>query len=476
MDTFTRQNNQLRTINADYRQKFGFREPDTSVWRAPNGLSEHIVREISARKQEPDWMLQFRLKALAAFNARSMPTFGPDLSAINFADISAYVRPVERPVSSWDDVPEEIRRTFDRIGVPEGEREQLAGLTTQYDSDAVYHQVQAQLSERGVIFLDMDTALREYPELVRQYFGTIVPANDNKFAALNSAFWSGGSFIWVPEGVDVGLPLQTYFRINSSMMLQAERTLIIAEAGAKVTYYEGCSAPSYSVTDSLHAAVVEIIAKPGADVTYVTAQNWDPETIYNLVTKRARADADARVRWIQAELGSRINMKYPSIYLMGERAHAEILSVAFAGAGQIQDTGGKVVHAAPNTTSTIISKSISKDGGIASYRGLLEVAANATGARSKVVCDALLLDEQSQTNTWPTIRIGNDAVDIGHEATVSKVGEEQLFYLMSHGISEQEANAVIVNGFVEPVVKSMPMEYAVEMNRLIELQLEGSVG
>ena len=467
----------LEGLNADYAERYGFIDDLRSAYRAPDGLNEASVRHLSADKDEPEWMLEARLDALRHFWERPLPAWGPDLSGIEFGAVSGYVRATEGPPSrSWDDVPEEMKETFERLGIPQAEREALAGVTTQWDSEAVYHQVKAELTDLGVIFLDMDTALREHEQLVREHFATVIPANDNKFAALNTAFWSGGSFIWVPPGVDVARPLQTYFRINSQSMLQAERTLIIAEEGSRVSYIEGCSAPSYVAQESIHAAVVELIAKPKAEIAYFTVQNWDPASIYNLVTKRAAAYEGATVRWIQGELGSRLNMKYPSVYLLGERAHAEILSVAYAGAGQNQDTGGKVIHAAPNTSSQITSKSISSGGGTASYRGLVEIAPGATNARSSVVCDALILDEESSSNTWPTIRVGDSSAHLEHEASVSKVGEEQLFYLRSRGVSEAEARAAIVNGFIEPVIKELPMEYAVEMNRLIELQMEGSVG
>lgn len=420
-------------------------------------------------------MREFRLKALEHFLQRPQPTWGsPLLQQVNYDDIHYFVRASEKPARSWDEVPEEIKRTFDRLGIPEAERKFLAGVGAQYESEVVYHQVREDLERQGVIFLDMDSGLREHEDLVREYFATVIPPNDNKLAALNSAVWSGGSFIYVPPGVKVEMPLQAYFRINAQAVGQFERTLIIADEGSYVHYVEGCTAPIYS-TDSLHAAVVELIAKPGARIRYTTVQNWSTN-VFNLVTKRAVAYEEATVEWVDCNLGSKLTMKYPSVYLLGRRAHGEILSIAFAGRGQHQDAGGKIIHAAPETTSNIFSKSISKDGGRASYRGLLEIAKGARGARSKVVCDALLLDEHSRSDTYPTIRIKEDEVDVGHEATVSKVGEEQLFYLMAHGIAEEEASKVIVNGFIEPIVKELPMEYAVEMNRLIELQMEGSIG
>jgi Fe-S cluster assembly protein SufB len=396
------------------------------------------------------------------------------LAEVDFDDIHYFVRASERAERSWDDVPEDVKKTFDRLGIPEAERKFLAGVGAQYESESVYHQVNEQLEAQGVVFMDMDTALREHEDLVREYIGTIIPPNDNKLAALNSAVWSGGSFVYVPPGVSVEMPLQAYFRINTENMGQFERTIIIADEGSYVHYVEGCTAPTYS-SDSLHSAVVELFAKPGARIRYTTVQNWSGN-VFNLVTKRAVAERDATVEWVDCNLGSKLTMKYPSVYLMGERAHGEILSIAFAGTGQHQDAGGKIIHAAPNTTSNIFAKSISKDGGRSSYRGLLEVGKGAHGSKSKVVCDALLLDEDSRSDTYPTIRIGEDDVDVGHEATVSKVGEEQIFYLQSHGLTEEEASKLIVNGFIEPIVKELPMEYAVEMNRLIELQMEGSIG
>ena len=413
-------------------------------------------------------MLDFRLKALEYFLARPMPTWGsPHLAEVDFDDIHYFVRASEKAERSWDDVPEDVKKTFDRLGIPEAERKFLAGVGAQYESEVVYHQINEKLEAQGVIFMDMDTGLREHEDLVREYFATIIPANDNKLAALNSAVWSGGSFVYVPPGVHIEMPLQAYFRINTENMGQFERTLIIADEGSYVHYVEGCTAPTYS-SDSLHSAVVELIAKPGARIRYTTVQNWSTN-VFNLVTKRAIAERDATVEWVDCNLGSKLTMKYPSVYLTGERAHGEILSIAFAGAGQHQDAGGKIIHAAPNTTSNIFAKSISKDGGRGSYRGLLEVAKGAHGSKSKVVCDALLLDDKSRSDTYPTIRIGEDDVNVGHEATVSKVGEEQLFYLMTHGLNEEEASKLIVNGFIEPIVKELPMEYAVEMNRLIEL-------
>jgi Fe-S cluster assembly protein SufB len=478
----------LATLNSDYTERYGFHDPENYLYKAPKGINREIVEKISEFKNEPQWMREFRLKALEHFLARPMPTWGsPMLAEVDFDDIHYFVRASEKAGRSWDEVPEDVKRTFDRLGIPEAERKFLAGVGAQYESEVVYHQVREDLEKQGVIFLDMDSGLREHEDIVREYFATVIPPNDNKLAALNSAVWSGGSFVYVPPGVHVEMPLQAYFRINTENMGQFERTLIIADEGSYVHYVEGCTAPTYS-SSSLHSAVVELIAKPGARIRYTTVQNWS-QNVFNLVTKRAVAQRDATVEWVDCNLGSKLTMKYPSVYLTGERAHGEILSIAFAGSGQHQDAGGKIIHAAPNTTSNIFAKSISKDGGRSSYRGLLEVAKGATGAKSKVVCDALLLDEDSRSDTYPTIRIGEDDVDVGHEATVSKVGEEQLFYLQAHGIDEEqlfylrahglpedEASKMIVNGFIEPIVKELPMEYAVEMNRLIELQMEGSIG
>jgi Fe-S cluster assembly protein SufB len=465
----------LKGIGSDYKEKFGFHDPETGyAYKAPKGLSREVVESISEYKSEPQWMRDFRLKALEHFMNRPTPTWGGNLGQIDFDDIHYFVRASDRNSRDWSEVPEDIKNTFDRLGIPEAERKFLAGVGAQYESEVVYHQVNEKLEAQGVIFTDMDTALREHEDLVREYWATIIPPNDNKLAALNSAVWSGGSFVYVPKGVKVEMPLQAYFRINTENMGQFERTLIIAEEGSDVHYIEGCTAPVYS-TDSLHSAVVEIMAKPGAKVRYTTVQNWS-QNVYNLVTKRAVAQQNATMEWVDCNLGSKLTMKYPSIYLLGEKAHGEILSIAFAGSGQHQDAGGKIIHGAPKTTSSIFSKSISKDGGRATYRGLLEVAEGASEARSKVVCDALLLDEDSRSDTYPTIRIDENDANVGHEASVSKVGEDQLFYLQAHGIDEDEASKMIVNGFIEPITKELPMEYAVEMNRLIELQMEGSIG
>ncbi|MGA8207208.1 MAG: Fe-S cluster assembly protein SufB [Candidatus Dormiibacterota bacterium] len=461
-----------KDLTKDY--KYGFNDGDEFVFRSERGLSAEVVADISRRKAEPAWMLEFRLKALEHFRQRPMPSWGADLSGIDFDDIYYYVRPAEEQGRSWDEVPEGIKRTFDRLGIPEAERKFLAGVSAQYESEVVYHSIREDLEKLGVLFCDCDTGLREHPEIFRKYFGTVIPPNDNKFAALNSAVWSGGSFVYVPAGVRVEIPLQAYFRINTESMGQFERTLIIAEEGSFVHYIEGCTAPTYS-KDSLHSAVVEIIAMPNAHVRYTTIQNWS-NNVYNLVTKRAIAKEHSVVEWIDGNLGSKVTMKYPSIYLMGEGAHGEVLSVAFAGDGQHQDAGAKVIHVAPNTTSTIVSKSVSKGTGRTSYRGHLKVYPKAHNVRSSVRCDALLLDEQARSDTYPYMDVEAEDVQIGHEATVSKVGDEQLFYLQSRGITEAEATAMIVNGFIEPFVKELPMEYALELNRLISLQMEGSVG
>jgi Fe-S cluster assembly protein SufB len=466
---------ELAGINADYKEKFGFHDSESGyAYKAPKGLSREIVESISDYKDEPQWMRDFRLKSLEHFYSRPTPKWGGDLDQIDFDDIHYFVRASEKNSRDWSEVPEDIKNTFDRLGIPEAERKFLAGVGAQYESEVVYHQVNEKLEAQGVIFTDMDTALREHEDLVREYWATVIPANDNKLAALNSAVWSGGSFVYVPAGVKVEMPLQAYFRINTENMGQFERTLIICEEGADVHYIEGCTAPVYS-SDSLHSAVVEIVAKPSSRVRYTTVQNWS-QNVFNLVTKRAIAQEKATMEWVDCNLGSKLTMKYPSIYLLGPEAHGEILSIAFAGDGQHQDAGGKIIHAAPRTSSSIFSKSISKDGGRATYRGLLEIADGASESRSKVVCDALLLDEDSRSDTYPTIRIDENDADVGHEATVSKIGDEQLFYLQSRGLDEEEASKMIVNGFIEPVTKELPMEYAVELNRLIELQMEGSIG
>src|SRR5881409_3646024 len=466
------QEEHLRELTKGYR--FGWKDPAHYVFTPKRGLSEEVVEEISYMKSEPEWMRKFRLKALKHFEARPMPWWGADLSDIDFQDIFYFIRSTEKQAQNWEDLPEDIRGTWDKLGITEAEKKYLGGVSAQYESEVVYHKIKKELDDIGVLFTDMDSALRDYPDLVKRYFGTIIPPNDNKFAALNSAVWSGGSFIYVPPGVEVPMPLQAYFRINAENMGQFERTLIIADEGAQVHYIEGCSAPVFS-TDSLHSAVVELIAKPGARITYTTIQNWSPN-VYNLVTKRARAEAEAHVEWIDGNIGSRLTMKYPSVYLMGPKATGEVLSVAYAGAGQHQDAGAKMIHAAPETSSTIVSKSISKDGGRTSYRGLVKVEEGAHHVKSHVRCDALILDEDSRSDTYPYMEIEEQDARIGHEATVFKVGEDQLFYLMSRGLTEQQATAMIVNGFIEPVVKTLPMEYAIELSRLIELSMEGAVG
>jgi Fe-S cluster assembly protein SufB len=454
--------------------QYGFKDPETFVFKSRKGLDKEVVQQISAMKGEPDWMLQFRLKALEHFLQRPMPNWGGDLSNLNLDDIFYYVKPTEAGSGSWDDVPDTIKDTFDKLGIPEAERKFLAGVGAQYESEMVYHRVQEHLEEQGVIFLSIEDGLREHPDLFREYFSTVIPIEDNKFAALNSAVWSGGSFIYIPPGVKVDLPLQAYFRLNVANIGQFERTLIIADEGAQVHYVEGCTAPVYS-TDSFHSGVIEIVVKKNARVRYTTIQNWSTN-VYNLVTQRALVQEGATMEWVDANLGSKLTMKYPSCYLIGPGARGEILSMAFAGNGQHQDAGGKVIHVAPHTSSKITSKSISKGSGRASYRGLLKVYEGAKDVKSNVVCDALLLDENSRSDTYPYIEIDEDDVTIGHEASVSKVGEEQLFYLMSRGLSEEEAISMVVSGFIEPLVKELPMEYAIEMNRLIQLQMEGSIG
>ncbi len=442
------------------------------------GLSEEVIREISAMKKEPEWMLKFRLKAYKRFLARPIPDWGGGglLNTIDFDDIYYYIKPTEGQAKDWDMVPESIKNTYEKLGIPEAERKYLAGVTAQYESEVVYHRNRDDLEELGVLFMDMDTAVREHPDLVQEHFGTIIPPNDNKFAALNSAVWSGGSFIYVPPGVHVDQPLQAYFRINSENMGQFERTLIIVDEGAYVHYVEGCSAPVYT-SDSLHAAVVEIVVKEGGRCRYTTIQNWS-NNVFNLVTKRAAAYRNATMEWVDGNLGSRLTMKYPAVWLMEPGAHGEVLSIAFAGDGQHQDAGAKMVHVAPDTTSTIVSKSIAKGGGRAGYRGLVQVQPNAEHAKSFVRCDALILDQESRSDTYPYMEIEENDAQIGHEATVSKVGEDQLFYLMSRGLTEDEATSMIVAGFIEPIVKELPMEYAVEMNRLIELNMTemGAIG
>jgi len=457
---------------ADYQ--YGFAYPDASVFKPGKGLSDEVVKAISAQKDEPEWMLQFRLRALRAFRRKSMPNWGADIGDIDFDDIYYYAKPSNEQVKSWEDLPADILETYDRLGLPEAEKKFLAGVGAQYDSEVVYHSIKEDLEKQGVLFLSPEQAVAEHPDLVRKYFGTIIPFNDNKFAALNSAVWSGGSFIYVPPNVKVDIPLQAYFRINSENFGQFERTLIIADENSFVHYIEGCTAPVYT-TDSLHSAVVEIVAEKGARVRYSTIQNWSGD-VYNLVTKRAVAKEGATVEWVDGNIGSKRTMKYPAVYLMGEGAHGEVLSIAFGGQGQEQDTGGKIVHNASNTSSVITSKSISKDGGTATYRGLIKVAEGLEKVKSHVVCDALLLDETSVSKTFPYMEIESDDVSMEHEARVSRISEDQLFYLMARGLSEEEASMMIVNGFLDPLVKQLPMEYAVELNRLIELEMEGSVG
>ena len=463
---------QPRDIVGEY--KYGFRDPENYVFKSDKGLTREIVESISAFKNEPEWMREIRLKALDVFLAKPMPTWGTDLSEIDFNNIHYFVRATDRQGRSWDEVPEEIKNTFDRLRIPEAERKYLAGVSAQYESEVVYHNIRKDLEAKGVLFCDMDTAVREYPDIVRQYFGTIVPMTDNKFAALNTAVWSGGSFIYVPPGVTVEIPLQAYFRINTENMGQFERTLIIVDEGANVHYVEGCTAPTYS-SDSLHAAVVEIIVKKGGRCRYSTIQNWSTN-VYNLVTKRAVAYEDAVMEWVDGNIGSKVTMKYPAIYLMGPRARGEVISIAVASKGMIQDAGAKIYHFAPDTSSPITSKSISRDGGNTTYRGHILVEPQAERAKVKVECDALIFDDGSESHTIPYMDIKNQNVTIEHEATVSKVSEEQLFYLMSRGLSEEQALAMVVMGFIEPFARELPMEYAVELNRLIEMEMEGSVG
>ena len=467
---------EVATSLPDEGYQYGwFDKEERSLNVKRKGLSEDVVREISQTyKHEPEWMLQRRLKALRHYRTRTLPTWGADLSGIDFEDIFYYVRASDKTAKDWKDVPDYVKRTFDKLGIPEAEQKYLAGVGAQYDSESVYHNLRADLEKLGVIFMDTDTALRLHPEIFREHFGTVIPANDNMLAALNTAVWSGGSFVWVPAGVKVEIPLQAYFRINSENMGQFERTLIIAEPGSEVHYVEGCTAPVFT-TNTLHSAVVEIIVKAGARVRYTTIQNWS-NNVYNLVTKRAVVQKGGIMEWIDCNLGSKVTMKYPSVYLVGEGAHGEVLSAAFAGDGQHQDAGAKMVHAAPRTSSIITSKSISRGTGRTSYRGLVKIYAGAHGSKSTVRCDALILDESARSDTYPYMEIDEEDVTIGHEASVSKVGEEQLFYLMSRGLSESDATALIVSGFIEPIVRTLPMDYAIEMNRLIQLQMQGAIG
>ncbi|QDS99409.1 Fe-S cluster assembly protein SufB [Adhaeretor mobilis] len=463
----------LPDVTADEINKYDFITPSHDVFKARKGLDREIVAQISEMKGEPGWMRDFRLKSYEIFESKPMPEWGGDI-AINFQDIYYYLKPADQQGKTWDDVPEEIKDTFDKLGIPEAEKKYLAGVKAQFESEVVYGSLQKELGDKGVLFTDTDTAIKEHPELLREYFGKIIPPEDNKFAALNSAVWSGGSFIYVPPGVKIDFPLQAYFRINAEQMGQFERTLIIVDEGAEVHYVEGCTAPMYT-TESLHSAVVEVIVKKNGRCRYTTIQNW-ANNIYNLVTKRAMAYENALMEWVDGNLGSRLTMKYPAVYMMEPGARGEILSIAFSSKGQHQDAGAKVVHCAPNTKSRIISKSISKNGGRSSYRGLCKVEDGATDCKSNVVCDALILDSDSRSDTYPYIEVEEQDVQIEHEASVSRIGEEQLFYLMSRGLSEAEASSMIVSGFIEPLIKELPMEYAVEMNRLIELQMEGSVG
>ncbi|MEK7072083.1 MAG: Fe-S cluster assembly protein SufB [Patescibacteria group bacterium] len=456
------------------RTKYDFKDDIDYIFKAKKGLSEKLVKDISSKKEEPDWMLDYRLKSLAAFLSKPLPSWGADLTKIDFTNLSYYLKPSEKSATKWKDVPKKIKKTFDRLGIPQAERKFLAGVGAQYESEVIYHSLKKHWTDLGVVFCDMSEAPKLYPDLVKKYFGSVVPFNDNKFSALNTAMWSGGSFIYIPKGVTVEMPLQAYFRINAPSMGQFERTLIIVDEDASVHYIEGCTAPVYS-KDSLHAAVVEVIALPRSRVRYTTIQNWS-SNVYNLVTKRAAAYENALVEWVDGNLGSKTTMKYPAVVLRGEGAKADILSVAFAGKNQHQDTGAKVIHLASNTSSKIVSKSISKDGGRASYRGLVSIAKNAANCQVKVNCDALLLDEKSRSDTYPTMNIGNKNSIIEHEASVSKVSEDQLFYLMSRGLSREEAERMIVAGFLEIFAKELPLEYAVELNRLIKMEMEGSVG
>lgn len=464
----------VANLHGNYKKKYGFSKPDESVFKTSKGLSEDVVRAISHKKNEPEWMLEYRLKALKLFNDMIVPTWGANLSKIDFKNIIYYLKPMDGEKRTWEDVPSNIKDTFEKLGVPQAEREFLSGVKAQYDSEVAYSSLRDELKDQGIIFLSTDEALKQYPELFKEYFGKIIPAGDNKFAALNSAVWSGGSFVYIPKGVHVKRPLQAYFRINAERMGQFERTLIIADEGSYAHYVEGCTAPVYS-SDSLHAAVVEVYVKPGARFRYTTIQNWSGD-VYNLVTKRSRVEKDAVMEWVDGNLGSKVTMKYPSCVLAGENAHGEVLSIAYASKNMHQDAGAKMIHLASNTSSTIISKSISAYGGRTSYRGLVQISPAANNCKSHVECDALILDSDSASDTFPVMKIDNSTASIEHEATVSKIGEEKLFYLKSRGLSEAEAMSLIVSGFIEPIVKELPMEYAVELNRLIELEMEGSVG
>jgi Fe-S cluster assembly protein SufB len=466
---------QAATIADLAKYEYGWHDTDAAGATAKRGLSEAVVREISALKSEPDWMLDLRLKGLRLFGKKPMPTWGSDLGGIDFDNIKYFVRSTEKQATSWEELPEDIKNTYDKLGIPEAEKQRLiAGVAAQYESEVVYHKIREDLEEQGVIFLDTDTGLKEHEDVFREYFGSVIPVGDNKFAALNTAVWSGGSFIYVPKGVHVEIPLQAYFRINTENMGQFERTLIIVDEDAYVHYVEGCTAPIYS-SDSLHSAVVEIIVKKGARCRYTTIQNWSTN-VYNLVTKRAVAHEGATMEWVDGNLGSKVTMKYPAVWMTGPHAKGETLSIAFAGENQHQDAGSKMVHAAPYTSSSIISKSVARAGGRTSYRGLVQVQEGAHHSKSTVKCDALLVDDISRSDTYPYVDVREDDVAMGHEATVSKVSEDQLFYLMSRGLNEDEAMAMIVRGFIEPIARELPMEYALELNRLIELQMEGAVG
>ncbi|OBH19947.1 Fe-S cluster assembly protein SufB [Mycolicibacter terrae] len=466
---------QEETIASLGRYEYGWADSDVAGAAAQRGLTEDVVRDISAKKNEPEWMLEARLRAYRTFMKKPMPNWGSDLSGIDFDNIKYFVRSTEKQAQTWDDLPDDIRNTYDRLGIPEAEKQRyIGGVAAQYESEVVYHKIREDLEAQGVIFLDTDTALREHEELFREHFATVIPAGDNKFSALNTAVWSGGSFIYVPKGVHVDIPLQAYFRINTENMGQFERTLIVVDEDAYVHYIEGCTAPVYS-SDSLHSAVVEIVVKPRGRCRYTTIQNWSVN-VYNLVTKRARAEEGATMEWVDGNIGSKVTMKYPAVWMTGEHAKGEVLSVAFAGEDQHQDTGAKMLHLAPNTSSNIVSKSVARSGGRSSYRGLVEIHKGAHGAKSSVKCDALLVDDVSRSDTYPYVDIREDDVTVGHEATVSKVSENQLFYLMSRGLTEDEAMAMVVRGFVEPIAKELPMEYALELNKLIQLQMEGSVG
>lgn len=472
----TTEQERIADLNEDYLEKYGFHDPEEYLLKAPKGIDHEVVEMISRYKNEPEWMREIRHKALDVFFAKPMPKWGNQskLAELDFDNIHYYLKPKGQRTRDWDEVPENIKRTFDKLGIPEAEQKFLAGVTAQYESEVVYHSIREDLEKMGVIFGDMDSGLREHPEIVRKWFGTVIPSADNKFAALNTAVWSGGSFIYVPPNTKVDIPLQAYFRINAENMGQFERTLIIVDEGSSVHYIEGCTAPVYT-SDSLHSAVVELVALRGAHIRYTTIQNWSTN-VFNLVTKRAKAHEDAVVEWVDGNIGSKLTMKYPAIFLVGERAHGEVLSIAFAGPGQHQDAGAKMVHLAPNTTSRIISKSISKGSGRSSYRGLVKIARGATGCKTNVECDALLIGDAARSDTYPTMEIAEQDVRVEHEARVSKLADEQIFYLQSRGINEDQARLMIVNGFIEPFVRELPMEYAVELNRLIELEMEGSVG